>query len=70
MNAVFQIIRSGFVPLDISTVELSGGRKCYMSLIVAWGMVADIDIESEKFRKIGQARFLLGKDHSTISYNG
>ena len=62
MNAAFQIIRGGSIPLDISTVELSGGRKCFMSLFAAWGMVADIDIESEKFRKIGQPRFLLGKN--------
>ena len=31
-----------------------------MSLLANWGLVADVDIESEKFRKIGETRFILG----------
>lgn len=59
-TAVFQIIRGGVVPMDLATVHLSDGSSTYMTLLGGWGMVADIDIESEKFRKIGKTRFLLG----------
>ena len=60
MNAALQIIRGGVIPLDIATVQTGNGGKCYMSLLAGWGLGADIDIESEKFRKIGETRFILG----------
>ena len=58
--AAFQIIRGGVVPMDLATVQLSDGTSMYMTLLSSWGFVADIDIESEKFRKIGKVRFVLG----------
>ena len=60
MNAAFQIICGGVIPLDITTVQTGDGGKCYMSLLANWGLAADVDIESEKFRKIGETRFILG----------
>ena len=48
--------------MDIATVETGDGGKSYMSLLANWGLVADVDIESEKFRKIGETRFVLGKE--------
>ena len=60
-NAAFQIIRGGVAPLDLATVQTGDGGKCYMALLANWGFAADADIESEKFRKIGETRFLLGK---------
>ena len=61
MNAAFQIIRGGVAPLDLATVQTGDGGKCYMALLANWGFAADADIESEKFRKIGETRFLLGE---------
>lgn len=60
MNAAFQIIRGGVAPLDVATVQTGDGGKCYMTLLANWGLCADVDIESEKFRKIGETRFVLG----------
>ena len=60
MNAAFQIIRGGLATLDVATVQTGDGGKCYMTLLANWGLVADVDIESEKFRKIGETRFVLG----------
>ena len=48
------------MPMDIATVETMDRKPVYMTLLGSWGMVADIDIESEKLRKIGETRFLLG----------
>ena len=59
-SAAFQIIRGGVVPMDLATIQLSDGTSSYMALLANWGIVADIDIESEKFRRIGKTRFLLG----------
>ena len=60
MNAAFQIIQGGVIPMDIATVETSDKQTLYMTLLSSWGMIADIDIESEKLRRIGESRFILG----------
>ena len=48
------------MPMDIATVETVDRKPVYMTLLGSWGMVADIDIESEKLRRIGETRFVLG----------
>ena len=58
--AVFQIIRGGVAALDLATVQMSDGKSLIMTILASWGMVADVDIESEKFRTLGKARFVLG----------
>ena len=60
-NAAFLIIRGCPVAADVATVETHDGGKCYMSLAMAWGLVADVDIESEKLRSLGETRFVLGQ---------
>ncbi len=58
--AAFQIIRGGVAAMDLSTVQLSDGTSRFMTILASWGMIADVDIESEKFRKLGKARFTIG----------
>ena len=58
-NAVFQILCGAVSPMDVVTAHTTGGKK-YFSLLVNWGMIADIDIESEKYRQLGETRFLIG----------
>ncbi|TVU34874.1 hypothetical protein EJB05_16729, partial [Eragrostis curvula] len=55
-NAVFAIIRGRRQPLDVCTI-LQGETKFFSVLLMTWGLVADIDIESEKYRWMGSARF-------------
>ena len=45
--------------MDVLTAHTTEGKK-YFSLLVNWGMIADIDIESEKYRRLGETRFLIG----------
>lgn len=59
-TAAFQIICGGVVPMDLATVQLPDGTSTYMAQMICWGLVADIDIESEKFRVIGKTRYVLG----------
>ena len=49
--------------MDVGTVHTVDGGKCYTCLLSCWGFVADVDIESEKWRRIGEARFVLGELH-------
>ncbi|CAK7350699.1 unnamed protein product [Dovyalis caffra] len=54
-NAVVAIIRGHKCSLDVATI-LQGETKFFSVLMFAWGLVADIDIESEKYRWMGSAR--------------
>uniref|UniRef100_A0A9J7Y8N6 sphingosine kinase n=1 Tax=Cyprinus carpio carpio TaxID=630221 RepID=A0A9J7Y8N6_CYPCA len=45
--------------LDLISIRLSSGARLFSFLSLAWGFVADVDIESEQFRQLGALRFLL-----------
>ncbi|XP_030646074.1 sphingosine kinase 1 [Chanos chanos] len=46
--------------LDLVSVHLASGNRVFSFLSVAWGFVADVDIESEKYRHVGAVRFMVG----------
>lgn len=47
-------------PLDLVSIHLSSQQRLFSFLSLAWGFVADVDIESEKYRHVGAIRFLMG----------
>ncbi|KFK28737.1 hypothetical protein AALP_AA7G040200 [Arabis alpina] len=55
-SATISIIRGRTRSLDVATIS-QGTTKFFSVLMLAWGLIADIDIESEKFRWMGGARF-------------
>ncbi|KAJ6827342.1 sphingosine kinase 1-like isoform X1 [Iris pallida] len=55
-HATFSVIRGHKRSLDVTTV-MQGETKFFSVLMLTWGLVADIDIESEKYRWLGSARF-------------
>uniref|UniRef100_A0ACD5VWF7 Uncharacterized protein n=1 Tax=Avena sativa TaxID=4498 RepID=A0ACD5VWF7_AVESA len=55
-DALFAIIRGHRQALDVCTI-VQGEKRIFSVLSVTWGLVADIDIESEKYRWMGSARF-------------
>ncbi|XP_072539492.1 sphingosine kinase 1-like [Salminus brasiliensis] len=46
--------------LDLTSVCMASSQRLFSFLSLAWGFVADVDIESEKYRHVGAARFTLG----------
>ncbi|XP_062161641.1 sphingosine kinase 2 isoform X2 [Alnus glutinosa] len=71
-NAVLAIIRGHKCSLDIATI-MQGETKFFSVLMLAWGLVADIDIESEKYRWMGSARldfYALQRILHLRQYNG
>ncbi|CAN4092077.1 unnamed protein product [Withania somnifera] len=54
-NATLAIIRGHKQSLDVATTS-QGQNRFFSVLMLAWGLVADIDIESEKYRWMGSAR--------------
>lgn len=54
--SVLNIIHGQIVPMDLVKVQTK--KECFFSFLsVGWGLMADIDIESERLRAIGEARF-------------
>ncbi|KAM4825624.1 sphingosine kinase 2 isoform 1-T5 [Thomomys bottae] len=60
LNCTLLLCRGGSHPLDLLSVTLASGAHCFSFLSVAWGFVSDVDIQSERFRALGSARFTLG----------
>ncbi|KAK5865887.1 hypothetical protein PBY51_020122 [Eleginops maclovinus] len=46
--------------MDLVSIHLSSSPRLFSFLSLAWGFVADVDIESEKYRHAGAARFTVG----------
>ncbi|XP_072319672.1 sphingosine kinase 1-like [Eucyclogobius newberryi] len=46
--------------MDLVSIHLSSGPRVFSFLSLAWGFVADVDIESEKYRHVRTARFTVG----------
>ncbi|ROI38986.1 Sphingosine kinase 1 [Anabarilius grahami] len=58
---IIKVLLLGLISgLDLISICLSSGARLFSFLSLAWGFVADVDIESEQFRQIGELRFLLG----------
>lgn len=55
LNAAFLIVKGKQQPLDLAAIE-QNDSKYYSFLSLAWGLIADVDIESEKFRFLGALR--------------
>nr|QFF91284.1 sphingosine kinase 2 isoform 2 [Potamotrygon motoro] len=59
-NCILLLCRGCPTPMDLVSVTTSSGRRLFSFLSVAWGFVADVDLESERYRQLGPARFTLG----------
>ncbi|KAJ8264122.1 hypothetical protein GJAV_G00145420 [Gymnothorax javanicus] len=46
--------------MDLVSITTASNQRHFSFLSLAWGFVADVDIESEKYRQVGGARFTVG----------
>ncbi|MFM2311931.1 MAG: hypothetical protein RLZZ04_1207 [Cyanobacteriota bacterium] len=56
LNAAFIIAKGKQQSFDLATVT-QNGQKSYSFLSLAWGLISDVDIESEKLKFLGALRF-------------
>ena len=47
-------------PMDLVAIDTGSGKRLYSFLSVGWALISDVDIESEKYRSLGGARFTVG----------
>ena len=60
LHSSFLIAKHTALPMDLVAVDTCTGTRLYSFLSVAWGIIADVDNESERFRSLGNARFAVG----------
>uniref|UniRef100_A0A7I4FBM7 sphingosine kinase n=1 Tax=Physcomitrium patens TaxID=3218 RepID=A0A7I4FBM7_PHYPA len=71
-SATFLVIRGQTQPLDVATAKQSN-VKFHSILMLTWGLVADVDIESERLRWMGALRldvYTLIRISNLRKYNG
>ncbi|XP_061386795.1 sphingosine kinase 2 [Musca vetustissima] len=70
VNATLTCVSGKWAPLDVVRIELLSKEKqqqeLFSFLAVGWGIIADVDIESEKLRSIGSQRFTLWSIHRIL----
>lgn len=54
------LCRRRLTPMSLLSLQMASGQRVFSVLSLAWGFVADVDIESEKFRRLGAIRFTVG----------
>ncbi|XP_068097181.1 sphingosine kinase 2 [Hyperolius riggenbachi] len=60
LNCILLLCRGTVTPMDLVSVTTCSGTRCFSFLSIAWGFISDVDIESEKYRHMGSARFTVG----------
>ncbi|XP_012588489.1 PREDICTED: sphingosine kinase 1 isoform X2 [Condylura cristata] len=59
-NCTLLLCRRLLAPVDLLSLRMASGLRLFSVLSLAWGFIADVDLESEKYRRLGELRFTLG----------
>lgn len=59
-NCTLLLCRRLLAPMNLLSLQMASGLRLFSVLSLAWGFIADVDIESEKYRRLGEMRFTLG----------
>ncbi|XP_064625235.1 sphingosine kinase 2-like [Lineus longissimus] len=59
LHSAYILIKHQIVPMDLVAID-TAKRRIYSFLSISWGIMADVDIESEKYRRLGPVRFTIG----------
>lgn len=59
-NCTFMLCKGLYTQMDLVSLSTASGRRFFSFLGFGWGFISDVDIDSEKYRWLGSARFTLG----------
>ncbi|NXW90030.1 SPHK1 kinase, partial [Alopecoenas beccarii] len=59
-NCTFILCKGLHTQMDLVSLSTASGKRLFSFLGFGWGFISDVDIDSEKFRRLGNARFTLG----------
>lgn len=60
MNCTYFLCKGLHAPMDLVSLHTASGKRLFSFLSFGWGFVSDVDITSERYRKLGNARFTVG----------
>uniref|UniRef100_A0A8D0EE47 sphingosine kinase n=1 Tax=Salvator merianae TaxID=96440 RepID=A0A8D0EE47_SALMN len=60
MNCTFFLCKGLHAPMDLVSLHTASGKRLFSFLSFGWGFISDVDIASERYRKLGAARFTVG----------
>lgn len=60
INCTLLLCRRHLSPMNLLSLHTASGLQLYSVLSLSWGFVADVDLESEKYRRLGEIRFTVG----------
>lgn len=66
LSAALTAVRGKIAPMDLVRVE-TRSQIMFSFLSIGWGLISDIDIESERLRTLGYQRFTVWSVHRLIS---
>nr|XP_016926201.1 sphingosine kinase 2 [Drosophila suzukii] len=72
LGAALTVISGRSSPMDVVRVQLQN-RSLYSFLSIGWGLISDVDIESERIRLLGYQRFTVWTLYRLVNlrtYNG
>lgn len=59
-NCTFILCKGLHTQMDLVSLSMASGKRLFSFLSFGWGFISDVDIDSEKYRRLGNARFTLG----------
>ncbi|NXQ84407.1 SPHK1 kinase, partial [Nyctibius grandis] len=59
-NCAFILCKGLHTQMDLVSLSTASGKRFFSFLGFGWGFISDVDIDSEKYRRLGNARFTLG----------
>ncbi|NXH17093.1 SPHK1 kinase, partial [Bucco capensis] len=60
VNCTFILCKGLHTQMDLVSLSTASGKRLFSFLGFGWGFISDVDIDSEKYRRLGNARFTLG----------
>ncbi|NWH68863.1 SPHK1 kinase, partial [Geococcyx californianus] len=59
-NCTFILCKGLHTQMDLVSLSTASGKRVFSFLGFGWGFISDVDIDSEKYRCLGNARFTVG----------
>ena len=68
VEAAVLIARHDVIPFDLAVVDVCDGQRFFSFLCIEWGIIADVDVESEQYRFLGNILDSVRDDDRSTSF--
>ncbi len=58
VQAAILIATHSVIPFDLAIVDICDGRRLFSFLCIEWGIIADVDCDSEQYRFLGKNKLI------------